>query len=162
MLVAQAPGVVEIDERRPFAARSGRELARWMVRAGFRDDDHFRSLTYMTSITKCFPGKGASGSGDRGPSAVEVSHCIPWLAIQLELQQPRLIILAGTLAIDEFLPGQSLDAVVGRLVPATKTTPSLLPLPHPSGASRWLNDRGHRAMLERALLLLRRTWPKLR
>jgi uracil-DNA glycosylase len=161
MLVGQAPGVVEIDERRPFAARSGRELARWMVRAGFRDDDQFRSLTYVTSVTKCFPGRGKLGAGDRRPSAVEVAQCAPWLALQVELLQPRLIILAGTLAIDQFLPGQSLDAVVGRLFPPGKTTPHLLPLPHPSGASRWLNDQGHRAMLERALLLLRRTWPKL-
>ncbi|MEA2646614.1 MAG: uracil-DNA glycosylase, partial [Chloroflexota bacterium] len=34
MLIGQAPGVVEMDVRRPFAARAGKELERWMVRAG--------------------------------------------------------------------------------------------------------------------------------
>src|SRR5947209_8470824 len=64
MLVGQAPGIMEVEARRPFAARSGAELARWMVRAGFDDDAHFRSLTYVTSITKCFPGKSPAGAGD--------------------------------------------------------------------------------------------------
>jgi hypothetical protein len=32
----------------------------------------------------------------------------------------------------------------------------LIPLPHPSGASRWLNQPDNRALLERALRILRR------
>jgi len=169
MLIGQAPGIMEIEKRRPFAARSGRELARWMQRAGFRDDDQFRSLTYLTSITKCYPGQGKSGSGDRRPSATEVAQCLPWLDMQLELQRPRLIILAGTLAAERFLPGRSLDSLVGRMFDSNgrevkgprRAAPLLLPLPHPSGASRWLNDPSHRELLEDALSLLRRTWPKL-
>src|ERR1700736_2568421 len=48
MLLGQAPGIVEVEVRKPFAARAGGELDRWMVRAGFQGDDHFRSLTYIT------------------------------------------------------------------------------------------------------------------
>src|SRR5258708_29186816 len=115
MLVGQAPGIVEMGPRKPFAGRSGGELARWMQRAGFADDDHFRSLTYVTSVTKCFPGRSRSGSGDRRPGAVEVAQCRPWLEAQLSLQRPRLIILVGTLAIEQFsthLPAGSLDLLV--------------------------------------------------
>jgi len=170
MLVGQAPGIVEQGPRKPFAGRSGRELERWMQRAGFRDDAHFRSLTYVTSITKCFPGRTSAGSGDRRPSAVEVRNCASWLDLQLELQRPTLIILAGTLAIERFLPGRPLDEVVGRMFDADGgeaatagggAPPLLVPLPHPSGASRWLNDQAHRELLARSLELLGRAWPVL-
>ena len=148
MLVGQAPGIVETGPRMPFAGRSGRELEHWMVRAGFSDDAHFRSLTYVTSITKCFPGRNGSGSGDWRPGGVEVANCAPWLDAQLELQRPRLIILAGGLAIERFLPRRPLETLVGHLFDAAgneiepgaaAAEPVLVPLPHPSGASRWLN-----------------------
>jgi uracil-DNA glycosylase len=164
MLIGQAPGIVELGPRKPFAGRAGKELERWLQRAGFRDDDHFRSLTYITSVTKCFPGKSRSGGGDRRPGAVEVAQCRPWLLGQLQLQQPRLIILVGTLAMEQFqdqLPGRSLDVLVGEIFAGIDARPPLLPLPHPSGASRWLNQGVHRAQLERALRLLGRTWPGL-
>lgn len=163
MLIGQAPGIVELGPRKPFAGRSGAELARWMVRAGFRDDDHFRALTYVTSVTKCFPGKSASGSGDRRPSGAEVALCRPWLEAQLALVRPRLVLLVGGLAHAVFLPGRPLEALVGRLfdAPGVAAGPLLLPLPHPSGASRWLNDAGHRALLDRALALLAEAWPPL-
>jgi uracil-DNA glycosylase family 4 len=168
MLVGQAPGIVEMGPRRPFAGRAGAELSRWAMRAGFEDDNHFRALTYVTSVTKCFPGKAVSGSGDRRPSAVEVAQCHPWLDAQLSLQAPRLVLLVGTLAIEEFLPRRRLEELIGRLFTMTGEAVTegslppgrlLLPLPHPSGASRWLNDPGHRVLLDRALDLLARTWP---
>jgi uracil-DNA glycosylase len=175
MLIGQAPGVVEMDARKPFAARAGKELERWMKRAGFTDDDHFRSIVYLTSVTKCFPGKAASGGGDRRPSAAEVALCRPWLQGQLALVEPRMVLLVGTLAIEQFMPCRSLDGLVGRLfdgrgvqVPGTSAAtlvramrPLLLPLPHPSGASRWLNQPAHRGLLEQALGRLRATWPAL-
>lgn len=170
MLVGQAPGEYERVARRPFARRSGVELARWMQRAGFRDDDHFRALTYVTSVTKCFPGKARSGSGDRRPSATEVNQCLPWLEAQLAVVRPRLLILVGGLAHERFLPGRGLDALVGRVFDRAGAEiesldgahlPVLVPLPHPSGASRWLNDLHHRELLDRALSRLADTWPVL-
>jgi uracil-DNA glycosylase len=175
MLIGQAPGVVEMDARKPFAARAGRELERWMKRAGFTGDDHFRSVVYITSVTKCFPGKAASGGGDRRPGAAEVALCHPWLQGQLALVEPRLVLLVGTLAIEQFMPDRSLDALVGRLFDgrgsvvagrseaaiARASHPLLLPLPHPSGASRWLNQPAHRDLLDQALKRLRATWPGL-
>jgi uracil-DNA glycosylase len=164
MLIGQAPGIAELGPRKPFAGRAGKELQRWCRRAGFADDDHFRSFTYVTSVTKCFPGKSRSGGGDRRPSRVEVAQCRPWLEAQMSLQRPRLILLVGTLAIEQFsadLPGSSLDVLVGELFESAGGGPLLLPLPHPSGASRWLNQHAHRARLNDALDLLARTWPDL-
>ena len=76
--------------------------------------------------------------------------------------RPEIILLVGTLAIDRLWGKAALSEVVGR----SKRSPQLhdallIPLPHPSGASRWLNDPANRARLERALRLLGRSWRAL-
>lgn len=162
MLIGQAPGAVEAERRLPFQGRSGPVLMRWMIRAGFASEAQARRRIYMTSITKCFPGKG-SGGGDRRPSRAEVELCRPHLDRQLALIKPDLLILVGGLAHERFLPGRALKSLVGRVFDgtgeevrrATDRRPLLVPLPHPSGASRWLNDARNRALLDRALRRLR-------
>jgi len=162
LLVGQAPGPVEIDHSRPFAGRAGRQLMRWLIRAGFRDEDDVRDRIYMTAMTTCFPGRRADGAGDRRPSAAEVALCAPWLDAVLALLSPRLIIPIGSLALERFLPGRRLDAVIGEAYTSggapcrgtPRAAPVLLPLPHPSGQSRWLNDPARMALLDRAILRL--------
>ena len=162
MLIGQAPGAVEAVRRLPFQGRSGKVLMQWLVRAGFASEIEARRRIYLTSITKCFPGKGAAG-GDRRPSRAEVELCRPHLDRQLALMTPALLILVGGLAHERFLPGRPLADLVGRVFdqsgrevgPRTSARPLLLPLPHPSGASRWLNDPGNRILLDRALRRLR-------
>ena len=163
VLVGQAPGRVEEAAGRPFSGRAGRQLFSWLGRVGLGDEEEARREIYLTSITKCFPGPSPGGTGDRRPSPAEVSLCRPHLDRQLALLNPRLILPVGQLAIDRFLPGRPLHLVVGRLFdgagvelpqgppPATATLPLVLPLPHPSGASRWLNQPQHRQLLDRAL-----------
>src|SRR6202163_4629216 len=56
-LVGQAPGQVERESRRPFSGRAGKELDRWMVRAGFAGAEEFRRLTYIAALMRCFPGR---------------------------------------------------------------------------------------------------------
>jgi uracil-DNA glycosylase family 4 len=163
MLIGQAPGPVEQDQSRPFAGRSGRQLMRWFVRAGFRDEDEVRERIYMTAMTTCFPGRRPDGAGDRRPSAAEVALCAPWLNGVLDLLAPQLIIPIGSLALERFLPGQRLDDLIGSAFTAAGTAvrgkprsaPVLVPLPHPSGQSRWLNDPPRVALLDRALVTLR-------
>jgi len=162
MLIGQAPGAVEAERRLPFQGRSGKVLMQWLARAGFASEMEARRRIYMTSVTKCFPGKGAAG-GDRRPSRAEEGLCRPHLDRQLALIKPLLLILVGGLAHGRFLPDRPLSELVGRVFdlsgravgPRTRTRPLLLPLPHPSGASRWLNDPGNRALLDRALRRLR-------
>jgi len=155
MLIGQAPGVTELENRRPFQGRAGKELFRWMASVGIGEDD-FRSRVYMTAITKCFPGRVAGGSGDRRPSPAEIALCRPWLDRQLALIRPAAILLVGGLAIERFLPKRPLHEVIGRRFEQGGTP--LIPLPHPSGASRWLNATEHRALLRQALDLVRDEW----
>jgi uracil-DNA glycosylase len=162
MLIGQAPGAVEAVRRLPFQGRSRKILMGWLMRAGFSSEAQVRRQVYMSSITKCFPGKG-TGGGDRRPSRAEVDLCRSHLDRQLALIKPDLLILVGGLAHERFLPGRPLDTLVGRLFDAsgrevsgrTGARPLLVPLPHPSGASRWLNVVENRALLDRALRQLR-------
>jgi len=158
LLVGQAPGPVERDRTRPFAGRAGRQLMRWFTRAGFDGEEDVRRRVYMTSMTTCFPGRTPDGRGDRRPSAREVALCSGWLDQVLELLAPRLVIPIGGLALARFLPGRGMEEAIGRLfdgagreIETAGDAPALLPLPHPSGQSRWLNDPAHAVRLERAL-----------
>ena len=150
-LVGQAPGPVEKASRRPFMGRAGRELAHWMERAGFRSEDEFRRLTYIAALIRCFPGRNAAGSGDRPPPRRAISNCAPWLDAELALLRPRVLIPVGQLAIARFLGPGPLEARVGT---AFGADPVVVPLPHPSGQNRWLNDAANRERLESALSLL--------
>jgi uracil-DNA glycosylase family 4 len=161
MLVGQAPGRVEVDASRPFAGRAGRQLMRWLERGGLGAEEEVRRRVYITAMTTCFPGRTADGRGDRRPSAREVALCSEWLDRLIALLHPKLILPVGTLALSRFLPGRTLDEVVGRALDAAgedlggaPRPPVLLPLPHPSGQSRWLNDPARAARLDRALALL--------
>jgi uracil-DNA glycosylase len=164
MLVGQAPGPVEHAAGQPFSGRAGRQLMRWLTRAGFDDEEDVRRRVYFISATTCFPGRRPDGAGDRRPSPREVAACSPWRDAALRLVDPSLLIPVGSLGLSLFLPG-TLDDWVGRAVlpdgrdapspPGDQTARVLVPLPHPSGQSRWLNDRARAARLEEALARLR-------
>lgn len=164
LLVGQAPGLVEEDVERPFAGRAGRILIRWLVDAGFADEADVRRRVYITSTTTCFPGRRPGGSGDRRPTPAEVALCAGWLEGVLELLAPRIVITVGALALERLLPGRRrLDDAVGLLFapdglvrprPLDGDARLFLPLPHPSGQSRWLNQAAHRRRLDAALARL--------
>jgi len=155
MIIGQAPGAVELTTGLPFSGRAGAELRRWLAVAGI-DEEH---LPYRTAITKCFPGKAASGAGDRRPSPPEVQLCASWLDAELALVRPRVVLLVGTLAIERFWGKVPLSDVVGKSRVDGERV--LIPLPHPSGASRWLNDPANRERLARALAVVRRAVQRL-
>jgi uracil-DNA glycosylase family 4 len=148
LLVGQAPGQVERESRRPFSGRAGKELDRWMVRAGFADAEDFRNSIYIAALMRCFPGRNPRGAGDLRPPPAGVANCRHWLDAELRLLRPRVVIPVGQLAIARFLGPGSLEERVGRRF---ETQPVIVPLPHPSGQSRWLNDPTNRERLAQAL-----------
>jgi uracil-DNA glycosylase len=150
-LVGQAPGPVERESRRPFSGRAGKVLERWMLQAGFASPAEFRELTYIAALMRCFPGRNRAGNGDLKPSPPAVANCAHWLDGELALMQPRVLILVGQMAIARFLgPGRLEDRVGLRF----GARPVIVPLPHPSGQNRWLNDPANRRRLDGALALL--------
>jgi uracil-DNA glycosylase len=154
MIIGQAPGIRETTPGgEMYLGPAGMKLRAWMRSAGF-DDADFGTRVYMTAITKCFPGRNPGSSKDRAPSSAEQALCRPWLDAQIALVSPKVIILFGKLAIERFLgPGHSLEGLIGAVIEQDERI--YLPLPHSSGASTWLNNPAHRAMVETALVKLR-------
>jgi uracil-DNA glycosylase family 4 len=153
MVIGQAPGVTEVKAQRPFNAGSGSRLFQWLTGAGF-DEADFRRSQYMTSVTKCFPGKARNGGGDRAPSRAEQALCRPYLEAELALIDPRLVLPVGRLAINLFFnPPQPLEELIGKEKRLDGRW--IVPLPHPSGASRWHQIDANRLRIERAVSLIR-------
>ena len=150
-LVGQAPGPAERESRQPFSGRAGKELDRWMIRAGFEDREEFRRQTYIAALMRCFPGRNRQNTGDLRPPPAAVANCAHWLDAELKLLRPKMIILVGQMAIARFLGPGSLEDRVGK---SFGERPVMIPLPHPSGQNRWLNASANRERLASALKLI--------
>ena len=148
-IVGRAPGAVEGEERRPWRGRAGRTLRSWLE----LDEDEFYATFYCASMTRCYPGKHPSGRGDRRATPREVALCRFWREWELRLLRPRVVLPIGGLAIRELLGVRTVGECVGERFELGDAV--ALPLPHPSGASGWLNDRVNRLQLERALARIR-------
>ena len=147
-ILGQEPGFVEGDERRPWRGRAGQTLRRWLA----MDEAEFYATFYCASVTRCYPGRAPSGGGDRTPTAREQELCEFWREWELRLLRPRLIVAVGGLAIRRLLGFASLDACIGERFDHGDAT--VVPLPHPSGVSRWLNLAENRDRVERAIELI--------
>jgi uracil-DNA glycosylase len=153
MIIGQAPGITEKEAGRPFNAGSGMRLFRWLADAGI-DETWFRNTQYLTSVTKCYPGRSKSGGGDRVPSSAEQTLCRPFLDQEITLIGPRLILPVGGLAISLFYPvGQPLREIIGTQKQVDGRW--FIPLPHPSGASRWHQQETNRELICQAVALIR-------
>lgn len=149
MIIGQAPGVTEVEAGRPFNASSGTRLFRWLEKAGL-PEDRFRANQYLTSVTKCFPGKAENGGGDRVPTRAERDLCRPFLEAELRRVDPAIVLPVGRLAINLYFPAKvPLTELIGREEQIDGRW--VLPLPHPSGASRWHQIACNRARIYRAI-----------
>jgi uracil-DNA glycosylase len=147
-LFGQAPGIVEGEQRRPWRGRAGQTLRRWLE----LDEEAFYEQFYCASVTRCYPGRAASGRGDRTPTPEEQRLCSRWRDHELRLLRPRLVVTFGGLAARTLLGMRSVTECVGLRyeldgVPA-------IPLPHPSGASSWLNSSANRDKVAAAIELI--------
>lgn len=151
MVIGQAPGHRSVAKGRSFSGPAGAILQKWLEQAGF-PPGYLHSHTYLSSLTHCDPGRNPRGDGDRRPSPAEVALCRPFLDAELQLLQPRIVLLVGTMAIEAFCGKVKLENVIGTY--QEREGMLFLPLPHPSGVSRWLNDPEHLKLLRRALEIL--------
>jgi len=156
MVLGQAPGITEKEAGRPFNAGSGTRLFQWLAQAGI-DQDWYRRTQYMTSITKCYPGRSPGGSGDRVPSRREQELCRPHLEQEIALVNPVVILPIGRLSISLFFPkGARLEEIIGTEININGRW--IIPLPHPSGASRWHQTQENRQRIVQAVELIRKRY----
>ncbi len=151
LVIGQAPGHRSIAKDLPFSGPGGRILQKWLEQAGF-PPGYLHEHTYLSSLTRCDPGRNPSGNGDRRPSPQEVAFCRPFLEAELQLLRPKVVLLVGTMAIEAFFGKVRLEDIIGTFKERDEML--LLPLPHPSGVSRWLNDAEHMELLRKALEIL--------
>lgn len=169
MLVGQAPGVHEGPLGRPFAYTAGKTLFKWLHQAIGADEESIREMIYIAAIARCFPGKAKSGAGDRPPSASEIENCREHLSAEVEALQPKLILVVGKPAIAEvlgdpaFAKSGTLNDVVGKKLKAIfhGVKVDVIPLPHPSGVSRWPKMEPGKSKLDAALRLIAKEMKRL-
>ena len=162
LLVGQAPGPHEAGLGKPFAYTAGKTLFKWLYESTGEAEETLRKKIYFSAVARCFPGKNQAGGGDREPDAQEIENCRKFLAAEVKLIKPKIVIAVGKLAIREVLgPGifrksSSLAEVVGKkfFVDFHGHPAIVIPLPHPSGISSWHKKEPGLGLLRKALRLI--------
>ena len=89
LIIGEAPGKDEDIQGRPFAGKSGQLLDKILSACGFTREEH----VFISNIVKCRP------PDNRVPTRFEADACIPWLLKQIELIDPKILILLGATAL---------------------------------------------------------------
>ena len=96
MIIGEAPGAEEDKRGEPFVGRAGQLLTAMLGAAGLP-----RPEVYIANILKCRPPE------NRDPRPEEVAQCEHYLARQIALVQPRLILAVGRIAAQNLLKVQT-------------------------------------------------------
>lgn len=103
LFVGEGPGQKEDELGRPFVGAAGKLLEELLRYVGLTRND-----VYIGNVIKHRP------PGNRDPLPDEVEACWPYLRRQIEVIQPKIIVLLGRHALERFLPGKSISQVRGR------------------------------------------------
>lgn len=94
MFVGEAPGADEDLQGEPFVGKAGQLLTKIIAAMGFRRED-----VYIGNVLKCRPDMPAGESGNRKPRPDEMATCLPYLAEQIEIIQPKVLVALGATAM---------------------------------------------------------------
>ncbi|HVF46560.1 MAG TPA: UdgX family uracil-DNA binding protein [Pyrinomonadaceae bacterium] len=102
LFVGEQPGDEEDLGGRPFIGPAGRLFNRALEEAGID-----RSRTYVTNAVKHFKWKPQGKRRlHQKPKASEIEACLPWLAAELEVVEPRILVMLGATAAQALLGKQ--------------------------------------------------------
>lgn len=90
LLIGEAPGKKENQTGRPFVGRAGDYLEK-----ALSSHDMDRNQVFITSVLKCYH--------PRFPKKNQIEECLPWTLRQIELMNPKLILVMGRWAAWAFL-----------------------------------------------------------
>lgn len=106
MIIGEAPGREEDESGHPFVGSTGRYLNHVLEGTGLERSDFF-----ITNTVKCRPPK------NRTPKRLEVETCTSnYLFEQIELVNPKLIVLLGGVAAKKLLGVKSINEARGQLI----------------------------------------------
>ncbi len=94
MIIGEAPGKNEDIEGKAFVGKAGKLLDEIMKAISLNTEEDL----LIANVVKCRPPE------NRSPLREEVSACLPYLHKQIELIQPRVIVLLGAVALKHMIP----------------------------------------------------------
>lgn len=92
MIIGEAPGGQEDRQGKPFVGPAGQLLDRMLAAIGLD-----RSHVYITNLLFWRP------PGNRNPTPAEIAVCLPFLERQVELLEPKLLLLTGGMSAKTLL-----------------------------------------------------------
>ncbi len=93
MLIGEAPGYYEDQKGEPFVGKAGQLLDQILGCVGFSRKVNI----YICNTLKCRPPE------NRDPLPEEKQACWEYLKSQVDILQPRIILLCGRVAVNSFL-----------------------------------------------------------
>ncbi|MEJ2516073.1 MAG: uracil-DNA glycosylase [Gammaproteobacteria bacterium] len=131
MIIGEAPGAEEDRRGEPFVGRAGKLLDAMLAALGLD-----RRTVFIANILKCRPPQ------NRDPRPDEAATCAPYLARQIELISPRLILAVGRVAAQNLLQTEApLGRLRGRLHPLEPAGVPVLVTYHPAFLLRRLEAK---------------------
>lgn len=104
LFVGMSPGDDEDRDGRPFVGRTGKFLARLI-----EDAWEHEPLTFgLTNIVRCHT------PDNRPPAGVEVAACYKWMVLEMDMADPKVVVLMGNSAIEWMWPGTRIGEVAGQ------------------------------------------------
>lgn len=138
MLIGEAPGAEEDARGEPFVGQAGRLLDNMLASVGLTRAGNTPQSVYIANVLKCRP------PGNRNPEPSEVAQCEPFLLRQIELLNPKLIVVMGRFAAQALLGTDasiaSLRGRVHRIPVAGREIPVVVTY-HPAYLLRSLADK---------------------
>ena len=93
LFIGEGPGAEEDVKGEPFVGQAGKLLDNMLAALDLARG----KKVYIGNAVKCRP------PGNRTPEAAEMAACWPWLERQIELLQPKIIVLLGKAAVHAVL-----------------------------------------------------------
>ena len=125
MIIGEAPGRDEDLQGRPFVGVSGQLLDKILAACGFAREKHL----FISNIIKCRP------PDNRVPTPAEAEVCMPWLMNQIEILDPKIIILLGATAL-KYMAGPEYRITRDRGRWITLNGRTAMPVYHPAALLR--------------------------
>jgi DNA polymerase len=97
MVIGEAPGEQEDLQGEPFVGQSGQLLDNMLKAVGLSRQAQGEGGVYIANAIKCRP------PGNHNPTPQELATCAPYLARQVALVQPQIILLMGRFAVQSVL-----------------------------------------------------------
>lgn len=123
VFIGEAPGATEDQMKRPFVGRAGQVLRKMIREIGWREED-----VYITNIVKRRPPE------NRDPSPEEIAAYSPYLAEQIQIISPVVIVPLGRFSMNFFLPDAKIMRDQGKVYRVQGRF--VVPFLHPAAALR--------------------------